>query len=75
MKAIDNGGKVIMSVEENKNHIGIVTLYDDNYGTCFQAYALCHKISELGYDPEIVRYVRGNINAQKVSGIKKYLQN
>lgn len=73
MKAIDNGGKVIMSVEENKNHIGIVTLYDDNYGTCFQAYALCHKISELGYDPEIVRYVRGNINAQKVSGIKKIL--
>jgi len=36
--------------------IGIVTRYDDNYGACLQAAALQHKLQELGYSAEIIKY-------------------
>ena len=39
---------------------GIVTLYDDNFGTCLQAFALYTKIKECGYKPIIIRYKREN---------------
>ena len=60
-------------LKENKNRVGIVTLYDDNYGTCLQAFALCNKISEMGYEPEIIRYIRGNVNVRNESWMKKVM--
>lgn len=39
---------------------GIVTLYDDNFGTCLQAFALFIKIKECGYNPQIIRYSRSD---------------
>lgn len=42
---------------EKKAKIGIMTWYQyENYGSVLQAYALAHKISELGYLPEFINY-------------------
>src|SRR5699024_4195272 len=68
-KLNEKGMKLIL--KKNKNRVGIVTLYDDNYGTCLQAFALCNKISEMGYEPEIIRYIRGNVNVRNESWMKK----
>ena len=38
--------------------IGMVTFYDDNYGTCLQAYGLYKTITSLGNNPSIIRYNR-----------------
>ena len=51
--------------------IGIATFFDDNFGTCLQAYALQQTIKKLGYDPEIIRYYRGEHNVQTESRWKK----
>ena len=47
--------------------IGIATFFDDNFGTCLQAYALQQTIKKLGYEPEIIRYYRGEHNVQTES--------
>ncbi len=54
--------------KEKQKNCGIVTLYDDNYGTCLQAYALYAKIKELGYMPTIIRYVRSEKTANTKKG-------
>ena len=51
--------------------IGIATFFDDNFGTCLQAYALQQTIKKLGYEPEIIRYYRGERNVQTESRWKK----
>lgn len=51
--------------------IGIATFFDDNFGTCLQAFALQQTIKKLGYEPEIIRYYRGERNVQTESRWKK----
>ena len=51
--------------------IGIATFFDDNFGTCLQAYALQQTIKKLGYESEIIRYYRGERNVQTESRWKK----
>ena len=36
--------------------VGLMTCYMNNFGACLQAYALQHKIDELGLDCEIIKY-------------------
>lgn len=57
--------------KDEQKKCGMVTLYDDNYGTCLQAYALYVKIKEFGYEPTIIRYSRGEKQGNNVSGAKK----
>jgi len=52
-------------------HIGIATFFDDNFGTCLQAYALQQTINKFGYDSEFIRYYRGTRNVQTESRWKK----
>ena len=57
-------------MNENKT-IGIATFFDDNFGTCLQAYALQTIINRLGYQSEIIRYYRGTKHVQTESRWKK----
>lgn len=50
-------------MDKQKKKCGMVTLYDDNYGTCLQAYALYSKLISLGVNPEIIKYNRCVRNA------------
>ncbi len=53
--------------------INIITIVDNiNFGSILQAYALCHKIDELGYKVEIIDYWRpGSTTIAQVKGIIK----
>ncbi|WP_170154530.1 polysaccharide pyruvyl transferase family protein [Mangrovibacterium diazotrophicum] len=43
-----------------KKRIGIITIFDvDNYGAELQAFALQHKLRQLGHDAELIRYLFG----------------
>lgn len=52
-------------------HIGIATFFDDNFGTCLQAYALQQTINKIGYDSEFIRYYRGARYVQTENRWKK----
>lgn len=57
------------------NKVGLVTFYDDNFGTCLQAFALQYVIESLGYDVSIVKYHRGNqaiVKENRMAKIVKY---
>ena len=44
-------------MEENKK-IGVITILQvNNYGAELQAFALCHKLNQLGYNTEIINYL------------------
>lgn len=51
--------------------IGLATFYDDNFGTCLQAFGLQKTISTLGYNVQIIRYSRCNANFAEPSLLKK----
>lgn len=51
--------------------IGLVTFFDDNFGTCLQAYALFNTIQNLGYDVELIKYHRNNRTVATESRWKK----
>ena len=40
--------------------IGLLSVYNHNYGSILQAYALQKKIEQLGYQSEIIRYKKTN---------------
>ena len=61
---------VILGMNNDK-HIGIATFFDDNFGTCLQAYALQTVLNKLGYKSEIIRYYRGSKNIKTESRWKK----
>ena len=43
---------------DSKKKIGIITILQvNNYGAELQAFALCHKLNQLGYDAEIINYL------------------
>ena len=39
----------------NKNRVGLITYYGNNYGGCLQAYAMQRIIQTIGYDPRIIQ--------------------
>ena len=40
-----------------KKKVGIITMHKvPNFGSALQAYALQHKVDELGYDAELIDY-------------------
>ena len=51
----------------------MVTLYDDNFGTCLQAFALYNAIKELGCKPIIIRYNRGNSKVESSTGLSRII--
>lgn len=51
--------------------IGLATFYDDNFGTCLQAYALQKTLIDLGYDVKIIRYSRCDQQISKQTNIQK----
>lgn len=53
------------------NKIGLVTFYDDNYGTCLQAFALQYAIELLGYKVAIVKYNRSVKSVSKENNFMK----
>lgn len=45
--------------------VSIITIIDNNnFGTFLQAYALCRKVEDLGYKPELVDYCRKHLLAK-----------
>lgn len=51
--------------------IGIATFFDDNFGTCLQAFSLQQLINKMGYSSEIIRYYRQTRTLQSESRWKK----
>ena len=50
---------------ESMKKVGLATFfYDDNFGTCLQAFALQHVMEQFGYDVSLIRYHR----AEKTQG-------
>ena len=54
---------------ENKQKIGCVIAYTEghnNYGTSLQGYAMLKKIQQLGYEVEVIHYVKQLSTIQKI---------
>lgn len=64
----------IMGKNDMIKKCGMVTLYDDNFGTCLQAFALYTNIKEFGYEPTIIRYARAEKNNSQGNGMKLKLK-
>lgn len=57
-------------MNENKKKLGCVIAYNEghnNYGTSLQGYAMLRKLKQLGYDCEIIRYVKCLSVIQKIA--------
>ena len=54
--------------------IGIVTFYDDNFGTCLQAFGLLTTITGMHHEAEIIKYTRSVKNGLNKSRTKRLIK-
>ena len=57
----------------NKNKVGIITYYGNNYGGCLQAYAMQKTIQSIGYDANILQ-VNIQLKSYKTNIFSKVLR-
>lgn len=60
-------------MDNNKNKVGIITYYGNNYGGCLQAYAMQKTIQNIGYDANILQ-VDTPLKSYKINAFFKILR-